>query len=403
MDAAAVKARRLEELEERIAAALPPQDGEDDYVDETVLRHFEIVQKAGHGNWSAVWKVVHTDSRRTYALKKMFGVTRSQKDAQRAYRELKHLEVVQNHDNIVTLFGAFLSPSKWDLYLVLEFMPSDLFAAIRANVLTERHKAYVTYQLFRALKYLHSAGIIHRDVKPSNILLKENCHATLCDFSLARSGDYTVEPKSHNNLAGSPMTDYAGTRWYRAPECLLGSKEYSSAVDMWGAGCTVGEMLTGEVMFPGTSSEHQMELILRVTGRPSKEDIASMNSPFAKVFLEHLPPVDPQALSQMFSDYSAEALDLLRLLFQVGVSHRMTADQGLSHPYVADFHCPDDEPGCLVDASNLLDDNTTFSIADYINEIEADVAERKSRMRSAEGGMHSKLGYGRSREAIIGI
>ena len=332
----------------------------------------------------------------------MFGITETPKDAQRAYREFKHLEVVQKHDNVVSLYGCLLSPSKWDLYLVLEYMPSDLFTAIRADVLEEKHHPYIIYQAFRALSYLHSAGIIHRDVKPSNFLINERCHVKLCDFSLARScSESSSLPMSHNNLAGTVMTDY--TDRYRAPECLLGSTRYTPAIDMWGVGCVLCEVLTSEVMFPGDSAEHQMELILRITGRPSDEDIKSTHSPFARAFLKQLAAVEPQALSQILSSCPAEALDMLRLLLQINVDRRMSAEQGLEHPYVAEFHNADDEPKCSIDASALLDDNKLFTTQEYISEIEADVSERMGAIRNANVGMHSKLGYGTSRAPIVGL
>ena len=99
-----------------------------------------------------------------------------------------------------------------------------------------------------ALKFVHSAGVIHRDVKPSNILINKSCLAKLCDFGLSRCmegvDDY-VEPV---------LTDYIATRWYRAPEVLLGTAKYESAIDMWGLGCVIAEMYISKPLFPGSST-----------------------------------------------------------------------------------------------------------------------------------------------------
>ena len=112
-------------------------------------------------------------------------------------------------------------------------METDLHAVIRAGILADIHKKYVTWQLLKALKYLHSAGLLHRDIKPSNILLNSDCHIKLCDFGLCRSVAEVAGP-------APVLTDYVATRWYRAPEILIGSTRYTVGVDMWAVGCIVG-------------------------------------------------------------------------------------------------------------------------------------------------------------------
>lgn len=123
----------------------------------------------------------------------------------------------------------------------------------------------------RAIKYLHSAEIIHRDLKPSNILLDSECNVKVADFGLARfmmEGDCEADP--------TVLTEYVATRWYRAPEILVGSTQYSKAVDMWSVGCILGEMINGKSVFPGTSTLNQIERVLELTGRPSNSDIQSL-------------------------------------------------------------------------------------------------------------------------------
>lgn len=137
-----------------------------------------------------------------------------------------------------------------DIYLIFEYLETDLHQVIRANILEDIHKTYIMYQIFKALKYLHSGELLHRDLKPSNCLLNAECHLKLCDFGLARS--IAVDgTQIQSNLV---LTDYVATRWYRGPEILLGSTSYSKAVDIWAAGCIMGELLTGSPIFPGTST-----------------------------------------------------------------------------------------------------------------------------------------------------
>jgi serine/threonine protein kinase len=122
-----------------------------------------------------------------------------------------------------------------------------LHAVIRANILEEIHKQYIMYQSFKALMYMHSAQLVHRDMKPSNLLLNSECLMKVADFGLARSLQSTDVPEP----AADVLTDYVATRWYRAPEILLGSTKYGKAVDMWSLGCIFGEMLGGKPVFPG--------------------------------------------------------------------------------------------------------------------------------------------------------
>lgn len=117
--------------------------------------------------------------------------------------------------------------------------------------------------MLKSLKYIHSTELIHRDLKPSNILVNSECHIKVADFGLARSLISKCED------ANIKLTDYVATRWYRAPEILLGSTKYSKAVDMWSVGCILGELIVGKPIFPGTSTLNQIERVLELTGKPS--------------------------------------------------------------------------------------------------------------------------------------
>lgn len=131
-----------------------------------------------------------------------------------------------------------------------------MHVVIRAGILEEIHKKFIVYQLLKALKYMHSGELIHRDLKPSNLLLNSECHAKVADFGLARSISCPKE------IAEQVLTEYVATRWYRAPEILLGSTKYSKAVDMWSVGCILGELINGKSIFPGNSTLNQIEKIL---------------------------------------------------------------------------------------------------------------------------------------------
>lgn len=135
----------------------------------------------------------------------------------------------------------------------------------------EVHIRFIIYQLAKALKYLHTGSIIHRDLKPSNILINSNCTIKLCDFGLVRS----LIVKDDN---GPILTEGVATRWYRAPEVLLGSKSYSTPADIWSFGCIIYEILAQKPLFPGNSTIDQIDKILSFTGYPNEEDIKSLES-----------------------------------------------------------------------------------------------------------------------------
>mmetsp|Transcript_9021 Transcript_9021/g.40857 ORF Transcript_9021/g.40857 Transcript_9021/m.40857 type:complete len:227 (-) Transcript_9021:1957-2637(-) len=196
------------------------------------------------------------------------------------------LQEVNNHENIIRLLNVLKAENDKDIYLIFEYMETDLHAVIRANILEEIHKQYVMYQLFKALKYMHSAELLHRDIKPSNILLNSECQVKIADFGLARSLAQMPDTQSANPI----LTDYVATRWYRAPEILLGSTRYTFGVDMWSSGCILGELLGGKPIFPGTSTMNQLDRIMEVTGRPSFDDLRATRSPFAETMLESFPP-----------------------------------------------------------------------------------------------------------------
>lgn len=140
----------------------------------------------------------------------------------------------------------------------------------------------------------------------------------MADFGLARSLD---------TKAGEPvLTDYVATRWYRAPEILLGSNKYTKGVDMWSMGCILAELILGKPFFPGTSTLNQLDRVLEITGRPRPEDIEAIQSPLAQTMLESLPPTKTRRLRDVFPTASEDALDLLKSLLQFNPNKRLTAE-----------------------------------------------------------------------------
>ncbi|KAF4743004.1 hypothetical protein FOZ62_032303 [Perkinsus olseni] len=345
-------------------------------IDRHVLRKYEIVQKLGRGAYGIVWKAIEKRTREVVALKKCFDAFQNATDAQRTFREIMFLQELNGHENIIRLLNVLKADNDQGIYIVCDYMESDLHAVIRANILEDIHKQYIIYQLLRALKYMHTGQMLHRDIKPSNILLNSDCQVKVCDFGLARSVVQMQDAGSNPVL-----TDYVATRWYRAPEILLGSTSYTKGVDMWSVGCILGELISGKPIFPGTSTMNQLDRIMEVTGRPTPSDIEGMQSPFAATMLESLPATRPRPLTEMFPSASVEALDLLRLCLQFNPGKRISATEALKHPYVVQFHNPDEEPSCPSVIRIPIDDNTRLTVSDYRDRLYSEVMKRKKEQR----------------------
>lgn len=237
-----------------------------DSIDENVLKKYDILKKVGKGAYGVVFKGRCKKNKNIVAVKKIFGAFQNCTDAQRTFREIIFLYELNGHDNIIKLMDVIKAKNDNDIYLIFDFMETDLHEVIKADLLEEIHKKYIIYQLLRALKYIHSGGLLHRDIKPSNILVNSECHIKVADFGLARS------ISTHVNENKVPiLTDYVATRWYRAPEILLGSTHYTEDVDMWSLGCIMGELLCGKPLFTGNSTMNQLEKIIQVIGKPNKK------------------------------------------------------------------------------------------------------------------------------------
>eukprot|EP00741_Cyanophora_paradoxa_P007993 tig00001234_g7732.t1 len=358
-------------------------------IDKHVLRKYEVLQKLGKGAYGIVWKAIDKKTRQIVALKKIFDAFQNATDAQRTFREIMFLQEMNNHENIIKLMNVLKADNDRDIYLIFEFMETDLHAVIRANILEEIHKQYIMYQMLKSLKYMHSADLIHRDMKPSNILLNSDCLVKVADFGLARS------ISTLNSETSPVLTDYVATRWYRAPEILLGSTKYTKGVDMWSLGCILGEMIGLKPMFPGSSTMNQLDKIMEITGRPSKEDVEAIKSPFAATMIESLPPSQPRSLQDMYPQASPEALDLLKKLLVFNPDKRITALEALKHPYVAQFHNEDDEPVCTHAIRILIDDNVKYSIQDYREKLYNEVIRKKKEIRARH---HSSSSQGQTRQ-----
>ena len=262
-------------------------------------------------------------------------------DLKRIAREILIMKYCQ-HENIIPLLDVIIHLNKdtqnnqfADVYLVMEKMDSDLQKIIASKQeLSDEHYQFILYQMLRALYFLHSANIIHRDFKPSNVLINEDCTVKLCDFGMSRG------IKEENVL----LTEYVVTRYYRAPEVMLSSHHYSKKIDVWSVGCAFAELLSKKFMFPGQNYIDQIKLIIDVLGT---QDV---NIP-KKNFKDILNCENPLAV------------DLVEKMLVFNPDKRYSIEDCLNHPYLKNMKEGIEDPVFNGKLNLDFDDkNITFSL-----------------------------------------
>lgn len=304
---------------------------------------YKILEIIGKGSYGVVCSAIDTHNGEKVAIKKITDIFEHASDAIRILREIKLLRLLR-HPDIVEIKRIMLPPSRRafkDIYVVFELMESDLHQVIKANDdLTHEHHRFFLYQMLRALKYMHTANVYHRDLKPKNILANANCKLKICDFGLARV--------AFNDAPAAVMwTDYVATRWYRAPElCGSFSSKYTPAIDIWSIGCIFAEVLTGKPLFPGKSVVHQLELITDLLGTPSPDTISGVRNDKARKYLMDMRKKQPVPFSQKFVNVDPLALRLLQRMLSFDPKDRPSSEEALADPYFKGLAKLEREPSC---------------------------------------------------------
>jgi mitogen-activated protein kinase 6 len=292
----------------------------------------------GKGAYGIVCSSLNSETNEHVAIKKIANAFDNRIDAKRTLREIKLLRHM-DHENVVAIRDIIPPPQREsfnDVYIAYELMDTDLHQIIRSNQsLSEEHCQYFLYQILRGLKYIHSANVLHRDLKPSNLLLNANCDLKICDFGLARVTSET-----------DFMTEYVVTRWYRAPELLLNSSDYTAAIDVWSVGCVFMELMDRKPLFPGRDHVHQLRLLMELIGTPSELEVEFLNEN-AKRYLRQLPPYRRQSFTEKFPQVNPAAIDLIEKMLTFDPRQRITVEDALAHPYLNSLHDISDEPTCM--------------------------------------------------------
>ncbi|KAG7337997.1 sserine/threonine protein kinase with PASTA sensor domain [Nitzschia inconspicua] len=280
----------------------------------------------GNGSFGVVFEAKVVETNEVVAIKKVLQDKRFKNRELQIMRQL----VKDPHSNIVALKHCFYSqgekPDELYLNLVLEFVPETVYSISRRH---HKHniplplifvKLYL-YQLSRALAHIHALGICHRDIKPQNLLVNpKNQQLKLCDFGSAKA-----------LVPGEPNVSYICSRYYRAPELIFGSTDYTTAIDVWSQGCVGAELLLGQPLFPGDSGVDQLVEIIKVLGTPTKEEIRSMNSNYIEF---KFPQIKGCQWKKIFRNKTPdEAMDFIAQTLAYTPSKRLEPLAGCAHTF----------------------------------------------------------------------
>jgi cyclin-dependent kinase len=239
-----------------------------------------------------------------------------------AIREISLLKELQ-HPNIVRLLDVVHTERK--LTLVFEFLDQDLkkYLDICDSGLDLPILKSFLYQLLNGIAHCHHHRILHRDLKPPNLLINREGQLKLADFGLARAFGIPVRSYTHEVV----------TLWYRAPDVLLGSRKYSTPVDIWSVGCIFAEMANGRPLVAGTSEADQLDRIFRLLGTPTLHDYPGLAQ--LPDYSQDLPPYPPPrgGLASLVPTLPTEGVELLSAMLQFDPARRVTAQAALEHPF----------------------------------------------------------------------
>ncbi|CAL9091063.1 unnamed protein product [Musa acuminata var. zebrina] len=294
------------------------------------MEKYEKLEKVGEGTYGKVYKAQDKATGQLVALKK----TRLEMDEEgippTALREISLLQLLSRSIYIVRLLNVeqVEKNGKPLLYLVFEYLDTDLKKFIDSHRRGTNPRSIPNpviqsflYQLCKGVAHCHSHGVLHRDLKPQNLLVdKEKGILKIADLGLGRA--FTIPLKSY--------THEIVTLWYRAPEVLLGTTHYSTGVDIWSVGCIFAEMVRRQSLFPGDSELQQLLHIFRLLGTPTEEQwpgVGSLRDWHA------YPQWKPQNLARAVPALEPEGVDLLSKMLQYDPANRISAKAAMEHPY----------------------------------------------------------------------
>ena len=326
---------------------------------------YEVLGVVGEGAYGIVYKCLNKETNKYVAVKK-FKETQDKLVQKTMKRELAMLQLL-HHENVVEFQESFVS--KGNFFLVFEYVEKNLLEVLEESPhgLSPKLIRSLVYQMCKAVSYLHKNNMIHRDVKPENLLIDENFNLKLCDFGFARK----VKLNKYNNHIDT-MTDYVATRWYRAPELLLSGGIYGPEVDYWAIGCIMGELADGNPMFAGEDEVDQLDCIIKILGN-LPENLVNMyyENPIYNG-KELLKIKKPETLAKRYLGIlSPTAIDFMKGLLELDPSKRLSGENVFKHKYFSIFMKNNNENNNNINANsnNINNANSNMNNSNSITNI----------------------------------
>uniref|UniRef100_H2TJ87 cyclin-dependent kinase n=1 Tax=Takifugu rubripes TaxID=31033 RepID=H2TJ87_TAKRU len=284
------------------------------------LETYVKLDKLGEGTYATVFKGRSKLTDNLVALKEI-RLEHEEGAPCTAIREVSLLKDLK-HANIVTLHDIVHTDKS--LMLVFEYLDKDLkqYMDDCGNIMNMHNVKIFLFQILRGLSYCHKRKVLHRDLKPQNLLINERGELKLADFGLARAK--SVPTKTYSNEVV--------TLWYRPPDVLLGSSEYSTQIDMWGVGCIFYEMAAGRPLFPGSTVEDELHLIFRLLGTPTEGNWPGISS-IEEFKSYNFPKYKPQPIINHAPRVDSEGLELLLSFLRYESKKRISAEDSMKHSY----------------------------------------------------------------------
>merc|ERR1719486_1167380 len=283
------------------------------------MEQYEKLEKVGEGTYGVVYKAQDGDGR-IYALKTIRLEAEDEGIPSTAIREISLLKELQ-HPNIVRLCDVIHTERK--LTLVFEFLDQDLKKLLDmcdGGLDPESTRSFLV-QLLRGIAHCHHHRVLHRDLKPQNLLINLKGALKLADFGLARAFGIPVRSYTHEVV----------TLWYRAPDVLMGSRKYSTPVDIWSVGCIFAEMINGRSLLPGSTDQDQLIKIFKTLGTPT--EVSWPNVAELPDWKPDFPMYPAQPWKQITPNLEDDGLDLLEQLLQYDPNQRISGKAALNHRY----------------------------------------------------------------------
>ncbi|KAL3307378.1 Cyclin-dependent kinase-like 1 [Cichlidogyrus casuarinus] len=294
-----------------------------------ILFHkYQRLDKIGEGAYGVVIRCRDLETGSVVAIKRFVGSEFDPTIRKIALREIRTLRRL-HHPNLINLLGVFKKNHRY--HLVFQYMEKNLLQELESNPsrLTRSVIRLVLRQIITATAFCHSLKCIHRDIKPENILLSHDLRVKLCDFGFARFLD--------ENPWNIDFTEYVATRWYRAPELLVGDLAYGAPVDVWAIGCVFAEMILRAPLWPGKSDLDQLYLITRNLGNLTSAHVKIFQSNSFFSGLETPKSSNKESLSKHFArvkpPLAIRELSLMMACFCLDPKHRITCTELLKHSY----------------------------------------------------------------------